>query len=127
MADYHLKIKIGDHEFEADGPVDAVKSQFDAFKELIAVLPSRKPETISLQEIEPPADVIASMTDPMSNLERIFRQHGRVVSLTAPPTSAIDAVLLTLYGQKKFRNNDSPTGGEILDGLEQSGYREVRI
>ena len=42
MADYRLKIKIGEHEFEADGPVDAVKSQFEAFKELITSLTAQK-------------------------------------------------------------------------------------
>ncbi len=36
-----LKMKIGIHEFEAEGPVDIVQSQFAAFKELIAALPRK--------------------------------------------------------------------------------------
>ena len=31
-----LKIKIGDHEFEAEGPAETVQAQFRVFKELIA-------------------------------------------------------------------------------------------
>ena len=30
MSDYRLKIKIGDHEFEAEGPAEVVQQQFAA-------------------------------------------------------------------------------------------------
>jgi hypothetical protein len=132
MSDYRLKIKIGEHEFEAEGAVEAVQTQFEMFKELIAHLPDRKPETTGLEDIAPSSIgtlpiVVAPMVPPKISLDRIFRQEGRIVSLTVPPESPIDAVLLVLYGQKECRNNEAPTGGEILDSLEQSGYREIRI
>jgi hypothetical protein len=50
-----------------------------------------------------------------------------VISLTVPPNSETDAVLLILYGQRRYRNNENPTGSEIVDGMSQSGYRSVRV
>jgi hypothetical protein len=125
MSDYKLKVKIGDHEFEADGPVEAVKSQFDVFKELIATLAPSKPNTTnSIAESE----IIAPPTAQSAlDVDRIFQMNGRVVSLTVPPNSETDAVLLIMYGQRHFRKNENPTGSEILDGLAMSGYRATRI
>ena len=39
MVENKLKIKIGEHEFEAEGPVDIVQSQLAAFTELVSKLP----------------------------------------------------------------------------------------
>jgi len=127
MSEYKLKIKIGEHEFEAEGPADAVNSQFEAFRELIASVPKNKNETTDAatanggQTLEQLANA-ASLP-----VERIFRAEGRVISLTAAPASETDAVLLVLYGQRHFRKNENATGSEILDGMEQSGYRTPRI
>lgn len=121
MTDYRLKIKIGEHEFEAEGPTEAVQSQFQAFKELVASLPAHKLETT-----EPKNQELPAQNAPL-NVDRIFRADGRIVSLTAPPASETDAVLLVLYGQRHYRNNENATGSEIVDGMEQSGYRTPRI
>jgi len=32
-----------------------------------------------------------------------------------------------MFGQRHFRNNDSITGAEVKDGLEQSGFRVDRV
>jgi hypothetical protein len=135
MSEYKLKIKIGDHEFEADGPADAVKDQFQAFKELIAAIPVHKPETIKPETPEqslpptpdPAVTPIKRAVDSSVVLDRIFREKGRVISLTAPPASETDAVLLIAYGQRFYRDNENSTGSEILDGMEESGYRKPRI
>ena len=126
MTDYRLKVKVGGHEFDAEGSEEAVKSQFEAFKDLILNLPKNKLETT--ESVEPAVQSsqnTASVTT--TSLDRIFRAEGRVISLTAPPTSETDAVLLVLFGQRFYRNNENPTGSEIIDGLEQSGYRTPRI
>jgi len=124
MSDYRLRVRIGEHEFEADGPVDAVKAQFEAFKELIADLGSRKTTTTT----DTPAQSLTSQyASAALNPDRIFRVEGRVISATVPPNSETDAVLLILYGQKHYRNNENPTGSEIMDGMVQSGYRTTRI
>jgi hypothetical protein len=126
MSEYRLKIKIGEHEFEADGPTEAVKAQFEAFKELIATIPIHKPENIQpANDTETSLQHVPQKATPA--VDRIFRVAGRVISLTVPPNSETDAVLLILYGQKHYRKNENPTGSEIMDGMEQSGYRTTRI
>lgn len=124
MAEYRLKVRVGEHEFDAEGPAETVKAQFEAFKELIATLPKDRIETTipnaNAAAVQSPATVTM-------NVDRIFRAEERVISLTVPPDSETDAALLILYGQRHYRNNENPTGSEIIDGMEQSGYRTPRI
>jgi len=134
MTDYRLKIKVGDHEFDAAGSEDAVKSQFEAFKDLILSLPKNRTETtgsaksfVESSTPTPPPTSPVTRIDNSIILDRIFRSERRVISLTAPPSSDTDAVLLVLYGQRFYRDNENPTGSEIIDGLVQSGYRTPRI
>ncbi len=107
-----LRIKIGDHEFEAEGPAEVVQAQFAAFKELLATAPV--PRTAA----EPSGDQRANNPPP---LDKIMKVEKRVVSLSVQAKSLEDAILLLLLGQKTFRNNDSVTGAEIVDGLTVSG------
>jgi hypothetical protein len=125
MADYRLKIKIGEHEFEAEGPVDAVKAQFDSFRELISSIPERKSE--NAPTMQSPEAVLQPPAKTTLDVDRIFRAENRIISLTIRPESETDAVLLILYGQRHYRNNETPTGSEIMDGMDQSGYRMTRI
>ena len=118
-----LKIKIGNHEFEAEGPAEIVQAQFAAFKELVAQAP--QPATRAT-ETEQPEQQAPPKNDALQ-LDSIMRMEGRVVSLTANAGSMEDAILLVLLGQKVFRNNDGVTGGEIIDGLKVSGHTVDRI
>lgn len=133
MADYRLKIKIGDHEFEAEGPAEVVQAQFEIFKELV----SNVPVSASIVPPHPPPGSTAGVgnsengskvtTAPQLELDKIMRVDGRVVSLTVRAASADDGVLLMLLGQRQYRGNDSVTGGEIKDGLRQSGQPVERV
>src|SRR5690349_20194471 len=113
-----IKIKIGEHEFEAEGPAEVVQTQFEAFKELIASqarqilppLPEHKQRDLESEQ-------------PKTFLEKIFKVEGRVVSLTAIPPTNDDSSLLIMLGQKQFRSNETPTGQEVGDGLDHSGIR----
>jgi hypothetical protein len=124
METQKLKMKIGQHEFDAEGPIDIVQSQFAAFKELISGLPltpaPQIPEAATKEKLVP----ISSA--PLS-IERILKTEGRVVSLTARCESIDEAVLLILFGQKELRLNQEATGSEIMDGLTRSGYRIGRV
>lgn len=124
MAENRLKIRIGDHEFEAEGPVETVQAQFAAFTELVSSLPIRQ------EKPQPPAGDSTSGSGENGggntgaapvNLDKVMRASGRVISLTASAASVPDAALLLLLGQRIYRNNDSVTGAEILDGLRESG------
>ncbi len=122
-----IRIKIGDHEFEAEGPAEQVMAQFETFKVLIST-PSCAPTTAKPAICEngnETQDVIDQYK--RVQLEKIIRVQGRVVSLTAIPTSTEDAALLIMLAQKETRNNETVTGQEIGDGLAQSGRPVGRV
>jgi hypothetical protein len=122
-----LKIKLGDHEFEAEGPADVVQAQFAAWRDLVAAIPARPatpaptlPDAPAVAEIP----VGPTVTD---RLDRITKQEGRVVSLTVRGASVEDEIMLVLYGQRMLRDNDSVTGAEVLDGLRLTGRTVNRV
>jgi hypothetical protein len=129
-APYRLKIKVGLHEFEAEGPPDVVQEQFKLFKQMIdSVPPAAAPQTqaTSPQDSSPifPATERQDVPSATLNIGKIMDQDGRVVSLTVPPKSPEDAVLLLMYGQRALRGNDSVTGSEVMDGLTTTGGMAV--
>jgi hypothetical protein len=127
MDSYRIKVKIGDNEFEAEGSPEIVKEQFAAFKQMISEMPLRNDTPITpIVQQGSIIQQLAQESEP-SSFDKMFRVQGRVISLTALPGNVMDAVLLTLFGQRNFRNNDSITGAEIKDGLIQSGYRVERV
>src|SRR4029077_14736766 len=68
----------------------------------------------------------APSTEALS-LDKIVHVEGRVVSLTARTGTLDDALLVMLMGQRQYRSNDSVTGSEMMDGIQQSGIRVSRI
>jgi hypothetical protein len=124
MESHRVKIKIGDFEFESEGPPDVVQAQFQAFQQMISSVPSRP---VAPHEPNPGETGAEGTADKQpapqvdATLPKIMRIQGRVVSLTARPKGVDDAVLLLLYGQKILRDNESVTGGEIVDGLTITG------
>jgi hypothetical protein len=122
-----IKVRIGEHEFEAEGPADIVQSQFDAFKELISFAPRTKPATNSPETHQIEENKHVNITFSHIQLEKILHVNGRIVSLTALPASTEEAALLVMLGHKDMRNNLSVTGQEIGDGLAQSGRPVPRV
>ena len=122
-----IKVKIGDNEFEAEGPVELITSQFADFKELIKSMPisSVSPSAPENQQNTNENVPLSAMGGPIQ-FDKMFKIDGRVISLTALPAAVDDAALLVMFGQKQYRNNDSVTGSEMMDGLTQSGYRLAR-
>lgn len=123
METQRLKAKIGEHEFDAEGPVEIVQAQFQAWKELIASTSSKPNVSTSSrgnqEETKGDEERLA--------MERILRVDGRVVSLTTRPASDAEAALLVLFGHKRSKNSDTVTASELRDGLEHSGYRFPRV
>ena len=127
MDTYKLKIKVGSHEFEAEGPASVVQSQFEAFKELISSHELKMASDGQVASAQKLLDNARSADEDALALEKVTRTDERVVSLTAHPETIEDAVLVILLGQKTFRANDSVTGGEVIDGLRQSGFTVNRV
>lgn len=124
MDNYRIKVKIGEHEFEAEGPAEIVQSQFEAFKEIIA---NRPHQTATSTPAQPKPAGQPAGNDGDLQLEKISKVEGRLVSLTIKPEAEATAAMLIMLAQKAYRNNDTVTASEIKDGLEQSGYRPGRI
>ncbi len=114
---YRLKMKIGEHEFEAEGPSDLVNAQFAAFRELVTAVPTQAAKAEERDQTPPGRQ---GNNDQLA-LDRIMRNDGRLISLTVRDDSVDNEIMLLLLGQKTLRNNDSVTGAEILDGLRQTG------
>jgi len=130
MGTSKIRMKIGDHEFEAEGSPEDVRLQLDTFKELVGLIPSSKQDTEDVDSNncgEVNVDKELNMSQSAPPLERIMRANGRVISLTALPNSIEDAVLLIMVGHSHYRNSESVTGQEIGDGLAQSGRSVDRV
>jgi predicted LPLAT superfamily acyltransferase len=127
METTRLKLKIGPHEFEAEGPAETVKEQFEAFKELVKANPSPSPITEIVSNSQSTVTKENMATKIETNLDSIMSVAGRLVSLTALPSSIEDAALLILLGQKELRGNTSATAQEVGDGLAQSGRPVPRV
>jgi hypothetical protein len=117
-----LKTKIDQHEFDAEGPIDTVNQMFADFKELV------KTATAQTQKSPAMTPVLATIPNEFNDvpigvteLSKIMKIDGRVVSLTVRPKSIEDAVLLLIYGQRVLQEKELTTGGELMDGLLATG------
>ena len=116
MDRHRLRLKIGEHEFEAEGSASFVEHRFKAFEQLIrpaaAVPPAAAP---------PPPPPIEEI------LRRIMRSDRSAVSLTvqAPSTSA--ATLLLVFGYKVLRAKDAVSGADLTRGLDASRLDVPRV
>ena len=121
-----FKMKVGDHEFDAEGSAESVREIFQSWQELVK-LAVANPATSPEPPKQPPVDAHAALeklveTTPIdSSLQKIMRLENRTVSLTARLNTVHDAILVMLYGQKVLRNNDAVTGAELLSGLAATG------
>ncbi|HTV08560.1 MAG TPA: hypothetical protein VMD97_05920 [Candidatus Aquilonibacter sp.] len=130
MENSRVKMRVGGHEFEAEGSPEVVQQQLEAFKALILAQPpgvnnERQLPTESGLNDEPGPTIVPSSAH--VRLENILHADGRVISLTALPNTVEEAALLIMLGQKELRNNVSVTGQEIGDGLDQSGKPASRV
>lgn len=122
MENIKLKMRIGEHEFEAEGPPEIVQAQLAAFREMVGTVPAT-PHHIEQEQRDRGQPHVNSTL----RLDPIMKTEGRVVSLTANPEPVESAALLILLGQKEFRNNETVTGAEVVDGLQVSGLAVARL
>lgn len=120
---YRLKIKIGTHEFEAEGPVQVVQAQFAVFKELVSSSAANVPAAtaVATSSVSQSQQEIKQEPEIDGRLDKIMRLDNRTISLTVPAETPEEAILLLLYGQKILRKNDSVTGAEVIDGIKATG------
>jgi hypothetical protein len=122
-----IKTKIGQSEFEAEGPVETVTAAFTAFLSRIS---SPRNENVDNETGAPAQDQQTkhdASEDKHTSIDKVLHVSGRVVSLTALPPSIEESALLIMLGHKDLRNNHTVTGQEIGDGLAQSGRPVPRV
>jgi hypothetical protein len=131
---YKLRIKIGDAEFEAEGPQDVVQKAFEKFlgaTERAPSIPAKKPYA---DEMKPPSHD-ATEGGPIDSgiLQRMFDVDPKrqIVSLRVlppvGPNRACDAGILILYGaQTQLRVAALPVT-RFKAGLLKSGVQFNRV
>ena len=117
MSESRLRIKFGEHEFEAEGSTESVERQLEIFKKLVIPGTALKAAMETTQES-------AKDQAPLS-LEKIMNVQGRTVSLRAA-AKVDDAVLLLLLGQRQFRQHHILSGKDVMNGLRASGFKVRR-
>lgn len=139
MEPFRLKLKVGVHEFEAEGTEESVKEQLAVWRELISSPGPSAPTLASpppqASPPPPPADAgetpeADSFREDRRQFSKIFKHDGRVVSLTVlpkGPQSTPDALLLILFGQYVFNGPEPVSGQTISDGLAMSGVPVPRV
>ena len=125
MEHLRVRLKLGEHQFEAEGPPADVDAQFAAFRALVWPPPLPPPAAEAPAQPLPVASAPADLT--RADLTRLLRLEGRIVSLITAPASVEGGVLLALLGQKLLRNNERVMGGEIIEGIRRSGRLVERV
>jgi hypothetical protein len=122
-----IKIKIAEHEFEAEGAPDVVQAQVLMFARLLGRDITAEEKTLE-EKTPPPAAVIAAPLpeQPVPAINRIGHLHGKVVSADLQSESLDRAVLVLLLGQHALRGNGAVAGSEVMQGLRASGLAVQR-
>jgi len=145
MENTRLKVKIGVHEFDAEGPAEQIASQFQTWKDLIAGLPAAAPtpavaDPLGRRTITLPVDAVEEVktrdygrtapwdifgTDPDRDLMTLK------VHPPAGETRDADAIILVMYGYRKAGNEGNglvevPVT-KLKESLDVSGIRIARI
>lgn len=138
MEPHRLRVKVGPHEFEAQGTADEVNQQFALWKELITSVAPAQTTTQPVPALAPSTtstDVQPSSTqhqDTETAVPDIFVADAKkgIVSLRIHPPGEsrdADAGLLLVYAFKRILSIDQVLAGHLKDALELSGIRVDRI
>jgi hypothetical protein len=129
-----IRIKIGDSEFEAEGPEDLVRVQFDEFMSVMkAHPPSPAPPLLPQALPDPTAALAVAIPAPEVSpdwLSRVFQVRNRTVTLLALPkseTAIKDAMLMLIYGFEKLLGTGAVTGVALAEAARQSGVQIDRV
>jgi hypothetical protein len=129
---YKLQVKLGPAEFNAEGPQDAVKSDYEKFLEALSH-GQRQPDQPNLNGNEKISPDVAVADADSAALQRVFSgdQKKGIVSLRLlppdGPNRAADAAILILFGfSKLFQQREVPVT-RLKASLVLSGIHVDRL
>jgi hypothetical protein len=130
MDNYKLRIKIGEHEFDGEGPAEEVKEAFATWKELIASVPSQ-PSITKDNANNHYSDGDSDHVDP-ARLSRLFLNDAAkdLVSVKIFPRGnerERDTLLLILFGYKTLRGQHEVMATKLTRAMRQSGCKVSRV
>jgi hypothetical protein len=134
-----VKLSVGGHTFEAEGPEAAVAHRFDLWHGLVerALQAGQRPALDAPAEPgaadaragassspAPPADEI-----PPDQLTKLFHFDERrgLVLLRIPIQETADVALTTLYAFRAMREMDEVTAVKLAEAMSQAGHGVVRL
>ena len=134
---HRIKIKLGDAEFDAEGPSEVVNAQFSAFLDAVATpkaaqTPAQPPNTPD-PNADSPGNGRTGAANPAGLtpdiLTRVFKVNDTVSLLAIPKTdkSDADALLAILYGFDRMKSINTVTGTTLMKAAKQSGINIDRI
>jgi hypothetical protein len=130
MDSYKLQVKVGEHEFSSEGPVESVKEAFEAWKELIS-LPSPGQLRTNKERING-FELSAGYTLDTDQLNRIFHYDSAkdLISVKIFPRGDDrnrDTLLMILYGYKTLKTQHEVLATKLTPAMKQSGCKIDRL
>ena len=124
---YKLHIRLGEAQFDGEGPQDSVRADYSAFLDAYKVFQGTVPQ---ISPVVPAAAKPMGIADGL--LQKAFVRKEDIVSLRhLPPsdnsTRAADAAILLLYGFKKLAAVEDVPVTKLNEGLRDSGLTIDRI
>lgn len=134
-ANVRIKLKVGEHEFEAEGPPEDVKFQLELWKQMVAGTPAgnfKRTEPHGAAASEKPRNGGAPPEIASELLSTLFTQdkNGELVTLAMLPSSKEkheEAMLMILFGFRKLLNADEVLVTRLKSAIETSGLVVDRI
>jgi hypothetical protein len=131
-----IQVKLGDSEFNADGPETIVKAAFEQFLLALAKVPAApavnlKPPAMDSNGV-PPKDELPAREPDQELLDRVFQKDDDIVSLRVLPQRSnpnwqADAVILLIYGFHRLANASEVLVTKLNQGLRKSGINLTRV
>ena len=115
METLRIEIEIGDRKFKADGPVEIVQRQVNAFMKLTV---GGNEETVAAEA----AAAAKKEKEQAIALDKIMEVAGTIVRLRAGSGTASEVLLVLLLGQRQLRNDNLVSGTDLIQGLRASGH-----
>jgi hypothetical protein len=120
---FRFKIKVGEREFEAEGPREAVEARWAEARDWLLSVPTTKTHAVEVTQDPPTRD-----ENPIFEVDR----GRRTVRLRVlPPRGEVlqrlsNALLLLLYGYNDLLNRPTVPVTRMADDLRMSGFAGLK-